>query len=57
MNLGELQTSFQNILLQTECVEANWVSDATHNLNSKDRLNIYHNAYRVRLADVSFGYL
>lgn len=52
MNLQELQTEFQDIVLNAECVGANWVSQSAHSLSSQDRLAIYHNAYRVRLIDV-----
>ncbi len=52
MNLQELQTRFQDIVLNAECVGANWVSTSTRGLSSQDRLAIYHNAYRVRLIDV-----
>ena len=52
MNLQELQTHFQNIVLNPECVAANWVSQSAQGLPSQDRLAIYHNAYRIRLIDV-----
>ena len=52
MNLSELQTNFQQILLDVECIGADWVRESTHGLSSRDRLAIYHNAYRVRLIDV-----
>ena len=52
MNLGELQTSFQKVLLDAQCIGADWVKGSARNLTSRDRLNIYHNAYRVRLIDV-----
>ena len=52
MNLEKLQTSFQHILLDAECTGADWVRESTRGLSSRDRLDIYHNAYRVRLIDV-----
>ncbi len=52
MNLQDLQTDFQNILLDAECAGADWIDDSAHDLSSRDRLAIYHNAYRVRLVDV-----
>jgi hypothetical protein len=52
MNLDELQNSFQSILLDADCSGAVWVNDSAHDLSSRDRLNIYHNAYRIRLIDV-----
>ena len=52
MNLQELQTQFQDIVLNAECVGADWVSQSAQGLSSQDRLAIYHNAYRVRLIDV-----
>ncbi len=39
-------------MLDTECVGADWVKDSQGELSSRDRLNIYHNAYRIRLIDV-----
>jgi len=52
MNLQELQTDFQRIILDAECAGANWISESAQGLSSQDRLAIYHNAYRVRLIDV-----
>ena len=52
MNLQELQTHFQDIVLNADCVGADWVDRSTQGLSSQDRLAIYHNAYRVRLIDV-----
>lgn len=52
MNLQELQTNFQQTVLNAECVGADWVSTSKHGLSSQSRLAIYHNAYRVRLVDV-----
>jgi hypothetical protein len=52
MNLQELQTNFQHIILDSECSDANWVSKSEQGLSSQERLAIYHNAYRVRLIDV-----
>ncbi len=52
MNLEELQSRFQDIVLNAECVGANWVGKSARGLSSQDRLAIYHNAYRVRLIDV-----
>lgn len=52
MKLQELQTQFQDIVLNAECVGADWVSQSAQGLTSRDRLAIYHNAYRVRLIDV-----
>ena len=52
MNLQDLQTDFQQKVLDAECSSANWIKESQHGLSSKDRLAIYHNAYRVRLIDV-----
>ena len=52
MNLSELQTDFQRILLDAECTGADWVNESAHGISAQDRLAIYHNAYRVRLIDV-----
>ena len=54
MNLKQLQTSFQNVILSQACTDVDWVKTSTRSLSSGDRLNIYHNAYRFRLADVLF---
>ena len=52
MNLKDLQTNFQHILLDAECIFADWVRESARGLSSQDRLDIYHNAYRIRLIDV-----
>jgi len=52
MNLKDLQTNFQHVLLDAECIDAGWVREYTRGLSSQDRLGIYHNAYRMRLIDV-----
>ncbi len=52
MNLEDLQTNFQHILLDVECIDAGWVRESTRGLSSQDSLGIYHNAYRMRLIDV-----
>ena len=52
MNLQNLQTDFQQKVLDADCTSANWIKKSLHGLSSKDRLAIYHNAYRVRLIDV-----
>ncbi len=52
MNLSELQTDFQRILLNADCTGADWVNVSAHGISPQDRLGIYHNAYRVRLIDV-----
>jgi len=52
MNLQDLQTEFQSIMLDAECVGADWVDDSAQDLSSRARMGIYHNAYRVRLVDV-----
>ena len=54
MNLKQLQTSFQNVILSQDCTDADWVKTSARSLSSGDRLNIYRNAYRFRLADVLF---
>ena len=54
MKLKQLQTSFQNVILSQVCTDVDWVKTSTRSLSSGDRLNIYHNAYRFRLADVLF---
>ncbi len=52
MNLAELQADFQGLLLDRECQGAEWISGSKHGLTSKRRLEIYHNAYRIRLIGV-----
>ena len=54
MNLKQLQTSFQNVILSPDCTDVDWVKSSGRTLSSGERLNIYHNAYRFRLADVLF---
>lgn len=54
MNLVELQSDFQHILLNTEIRGADWVADSIQGLSSGQRLSIYHNAYRIRLIDTLF---
>ena len=52
MNLQDLQTNFQQKVLDVDCTSASWIKESPHGLSSKDRMAIYHNAYRVRLIDV-----
>lgn len=52
MSLAALQDDFQKLVLESECQSAEWVADSEYGLESKQRLAIYHNAYRIRLADV-----
>ena len=52
MNLLDLQISLQHTLLDAECIEADWISESDRGLSARDRLEIYHNAYRIRLIDV-----
>ncbi len=52
MNLRELQINFQHTLLDAKCSGADWVRESARGLSSRDRLAIYHNAYRIRLKDV-----
>jgi len=52
MNLRELQIYFQHTLLDAKCSGADWVRESARGLSSRDRLAIYHNAYRIRLKDV-----
>ena len=52
MNLQDLQNDFQQKVLDADCTGASWIKESPHGLSSKDRLAIYHNAYRVRLIDV-----
>ena len=54
MNLRQLQTSFQKVILSQDCTEVDWVKTSSRTLSSSDRLNVYHNAYRFRLTDVLF---
>ena len=54
MNLQDLQTDFQQKVLDAECTSASWIKASPQGLSSKDRLAVYHNAYRVRLIDVLF---
>jgi hypothetical protein len=51
MKLLDIQDDFQRIILNKKCAGASWVSQ-TDSLSTEDRLAIYHNAYRIRLADV-----
>ena len=52
MNLRELQINFQHSVFNVECKSADWISESARGLSSRDRLDIYHNAYRIRLIDV-----
>lgn len=52
MNLETLQTEFQDKLLTTECSGADWIADSKVTLTPKERMGIYHNAYRIRLVEV-----
>jgi len=52
MKLAELQTTFQHALFDAECTEADWISESARGLSSRYRLDVYHNAYRLRLIDV-----
>ena len=52
MNLQQLQSQFQDIILSAECTGAGWVGQSAQGVSSHNRLAIYHNAYRVRLIDV-----
>jgi hypothetical protein len=52
MNLKELQINFQRALFDTECKGADWISESARGLSARERLDIYHNAYRLRLIDV-----
>lgn len=52
MKLVELQDDFQRALFDTECKSADWISESAHGLSARDRLDIYYNAYRLRLIDV-----
>lgn len=54
MNLAALQDSFQELLLDSECKGAEWAEQSKHGISSARRIGIYHNAYRVRLADVLY---
>jgi len=52
MKLAELQTTFQHALFDAECTEAEWIKESVRGLSSRYRLDVYHNAYRLRLIDV-----
>jgi len=52
MNLAELQKDFQRALFDTECKGAGWISESVRCLSARNRLDIYYNAYRLRLIDV-----
>lgn len=54
MNLKQLQTSFQDVILSQHCTDVDWVESSGKTLSACDRLNVYHNAYRFRLVDVLF---
>jgi len=52
MNLAELQNDFQRALFDTQCKGADWISESARGLSARQRLDIYYNAYRLRLVDV-----
>jgi len=52
MKLAELQTNFQDAVFDAECKDRDWIKGSARGLSSRDRLDIYHNAYRLRLIDV-----
>ena len=52
MKLADLQTTFQHALFDAECTEAEWIKESARGLSSRYRLDVYHNAYRLRLIDV-----
>lgn len=52
MKLAELQNDFQRALFDTECKGADWISGSARGLSARERLDIYYNAYRIRLIDV-----
>lgn len=52
MTLAELQHDFQRALFDAECQGADWISESARGLTARERLDIYHNAYRIRLIDV-----
>lgn len=52
MKLAELQTTFQHALFDADCNEADWIKGSARGLSSRERLDVYHNAYRLRLIDV-----
>lgn len=52
MKLAELQNDFQRALFDTECKGADWINESAGGLSARDRLDIYYNAYRLRLIDV-----
>jgi len=51
MKLEELQNQFQSQLLAQNCKDADWIAASSRGLSSEFRVSIYHNAYRVRLAE------
>ena len=52
MKLAELQNDFQRALFDAECKGADWISESARGLTARERLDVYYNAYRFRLADV-----
>lgn len=52
MKLAELQNDFQRALFDTKCKSADWISESSRGLSARKRLDIYYNAYRLRLIDV-----
>jgi len=52
VNLSELQSDFQRALFDSECKGADWISESARGLSARDRLDVYYNAYRIRLIDV-----
>lgn len=52
MNLIDVQTAFQDILLAEQSSGADWIADSEIPLSPQERMGIYHNAYRVRLVEV-----
>jgi len=52
MKLAELQTTFQHALFDANSNSADWIRESARGLSSRERLDVYHNAYRLRLIDV-----
>lgn len=52
MNLLEMLSDFQKILLDPSCPEPAWARQHPVGPQARERMRIYHNAYRVRLVDV-----
>jgi hypothetical protein len=54
MNLQQIQTAFQQHLIDEHCTGPGWIATPSPGLTAQARLGVYHHAYRARLIDVLF---